>query len=56
MQKCHGETTDLKTCKRDTVKTAKQLLYSQKVIDEIRQAKTIPEIYRIMHMARKGEE
>lgn len=55
MRKCHGATDDLKTCKRDSIKAAKQLLYGQEVINKINKAKTTTEIYRIMHTARKEE-
>lgn len=47
--------SDLKTCKKETIKIARELLYSQEIIYKIRNAKTTAEIYRIMHTARKEE-
>lgn len=55
MRMCHGATMDLKICKRDTIKTAKQLLYSPEVINKIRKAQSTTEVYRIMITARKEE-
>ena len=41
--------------KKDSIKIASQLCYSNKVIFRIQNAKTIEEVYRIMLMARRGE-
>lgn len=46
---------ELKLCKKDSIKIASQLCYSNKVIFQIQNAKTIEEVYRIMLMARRGE-
>ncbi len=49
------EMNELKLCKKDSIKIASQLCYSNKVIFRIQNAKTIEEVYRIMLMARRGE-
>lgn len=46
---------DLKTCKRETIRIANQLLYSDEVIKKIHKAKSTEEVYRIMNTARKEE-
>jgi len=49
------EMNELKLCKKDNIKIASQLCYSNKVIFRIHNAKTTEEVYRIMLMARRGE-
>lgn len=46
---------DLKTFKRETIRIANQLLYSNEVIKKIHKAKSTEEVYRIMNTARKEE-
>jgi len=46
---------ELKLCKKDSIKIASQLCYSDEVIFRIKRAETIEEVYRIMLMARRGE-
>ena len=50
-----AETKELKLSKKDSIKIASQLCYSNKVIFLIQNAKTTEEVYRIMLMARRGE-
>ena len=50
-----AEMNELKLCKKDSIKIASQLCYSNKVIFLIQNAKTTEEVYRIMLMARRGE-
>ena len=46
---------ELKLCKKDSIKIASQLCYSNRVIFRIKNAETTEEVYRIMLMARRGE-
>lgn len=46
---------ELKLCKKDSIKIASQLCYSNRVIFRIMNAETTGEVYRIMLMARRGE-
>jgi len=55
MGEFNDKTTNLKTCKNDEIKIARQLLYSEEIIYKIRNAKSTSEIYQIMHTARKEE-
>lgn len=50
-----SEINELKLCKKDSIKIASQLCYSDEVIFQIKRAKTTEEVYRIMLMARRGE-
>jgi len=45
----------LKHCRKETIKTARELTYNFEVIERIKNAESVNEITRIMLMARKGE-
>lgn len=55
MEVFRDQTTNLKFCKKESIKVARQLLYREEVIHKIRNASSTTEVYQIMHSARKEE-
>lgn len=46
--------SELRSAKREAVKAAEQLRYSDDVVERIKKAKNEPEIFRILATARKN--